>query len=177
MRWGSTSTKVAIMWVLTSLLFNVVYLSLWTLAFPFPLFSWDVLHNLCADRERELAEALVKATAFHSNRKAELDWLDGAERNVSATDKVHGLPNTCAKDLEEFEFLQEEVSCHSEPVQALEVEGVGLMPQGNDAEQQQVRNWTDVVKQRWVGPAAVLEGVWANRKLRCGALCFKFALL
>lgn len=139
------------------LLLNVLFLLLWTRAFPFLLFSWDVLHNLCAARERELAEALVKATAFHSNRKAELDWLDGAERNVSETDKVHGLPNTCAKDLEEFEFLKEEISCHSEPVQALEVEGMGLKPQGNDAEQQQVRNWTGVVKQRWVEPAAVVE--------------------
>jgi len=93
----------------------------------------------------------VKAKAFHGNRKAELDWLEGAERNISATDKVHGLPTTCAKDLEEFEFLEEEIRCHAEPVQALEVEGAGLKPHGNEEEQQQVKNWTSVVKQRWVG--------------------------
>ena len=119
------------------------------------LFSWDALRGQCADREQQLAEALVKAKAFHGNRKAELDWLEGAERNISATDKVHGLPTTCAKDLEEFEFLEEEIRCHAEPVQALEAEGAGLKPHGNEEEQQQVKNWTSVVKQRWVGPATV----------------------
>ena len=122
------------------------------------LCSWEVLRNQCTDREKELAEALAKAKAFHASRKTELDWLEGTERNVFATDKVHGLPTTCAKDLEEFEFLEEEISCHAEPVQALEGEGEGLKPQGNDVEQQQVRNWTGVVKQRWVGLTAAQRG-------------------
>ena len=121
----------------------------WDLSFN--LSSWDALHTQCAARGKELEQALEKAKSFHGNRKAELDWLDGAEKNLSATDKVHGLPNTCAKDLEDFEFLQEEVACHAEPVQALSAEGDGLKPQGNAEEQQQVKNWTGVVKQRWVG--------------------------
>jgi dystonin len=111
--------------------------------------KWKDLNALCADRDKELAEALDRAKKFHDNRNKELDWLDDMEKRLGSEEKVHGLPDSCTADLEELKALKDEVDSRTGSVKALVPEGEELKPQGNSAEQQQVGGWVEVVQQRY----------------------------
>ena len=70
---------------------------------------WEELNRRCEARDKELNNALEKAKRFHGNRKKEIDWLDDTEKVIGLDDKVHGLPESCAKDIKSLEALIEEV--------------------------------------------------------------------
>lgn len=110
---------------------------------------WESVLSRASDKKIKLEIALKEATEFHDALQAFVEWLTGAEKQLTSASQVSRVLETIQVQMEEHKTLQKDVSIHREAMLLLDKKGTHLKYFSQKQDVILIKNLLVSVQHRW----------------------------